>query len=98
MFGKTDYYSLGLSICHGDNQDLFREKIEGNKYLVDGVWRELKIRNETILVKSRSGLRKEVLTVMETHRGPIVHSLHGALGSFNLSQDTISLAWTGFND
>jgi acyl-homoserine lactone acylase PvdQ len=58
LYGKTPYLAAGFSISHGDNQDLFREKIEGNKYFFDGKWRNLKIRNETILVKTGSGLKK----------------------------------------
>jgi len=45
LIGQNGYYIMGVSICHSDNQDLFRENIIGDKYLLDGNWRDLKIRN-----------------------------------------------------
>ncbi len=54
---------MGVSICHSDNQDLYREKIEGDKYLLNGTWRDLKIRNEVIYVKTSEGLIKEEIQV-----------------------------------
>jgi len=58
IIGQNGYYVMGVSICHGDNQDLYREKIEGDKYLLDGTWRYLKIRNESLYVKTSEGLVK----------------------------------------
>lgn len=58
IIGQNGYYIMGASICHSDNQDLFREKVEGDKYLLDGTWRDLKIRNEVIYVKTPEGLIK----------------------------------------
>lgn len=44
FIGKTNYFASGMSISHGDNQDLFRETIQDGKYLVNGVWKDLKKR------------------------------------------------------
>jgi len=97
LFGKTSYFAAGYSISHGDSQDLFREKIEGDRYFVDGKWRDLVIRNETIIVKTPNGPRMDNYMVRETHRGPIIHYIFSSLGSYSLENDTISLSWTGFN-
>jgi penicillin amidase len=45
LYGKHSYLATGMSISHGDNQDLYRETVEGNKYLLNGEWRDLKVRN-----------------------------------------------------
>jgi penicillin G amidase len=45
FFGKSPYFAIAPTTSHGDNQDLFRETIEGDKYLLDGVWRDLRLRN-----------------------------------------------------
>jgi acyl-homoserine lactone acylase PvdQ len=63
IIGQNGYYVMGVSICHSDNQDLYREKIEGDKYLLNGTWRDLKIRNEVIYVKTSEGLIKEEIQV-----------------------------------
>lgn len=39
--GKTNYMSFSLTVLMGDTQDLYREKVKRNKYLVDGEWRPL---------------------------------------------------------
>lgn len=54
--GKTDYLAIGVTIVYNDCLDFYKEKIEGNRYLVDGVWRELKVRTESIKIKTSQGL------------------------------------------
>ena len=70
--------------------------MEGNKYFVDGEWRDLRVRNETILVKQGDKWIKYEHKVRLTHRGPIVKYMVNAFGSLELPEP-ISLAWTGFN-
>jgi acyl-homoserine lactone acylase PvdQ len=36
---------MALTTAHTDTQDFYREKVEGDKYLLNGKWRDLKIRN-----------------------------------------------------
>ena len=59
-----------------DVQDLFIEKIEGERYLFEGEWRALQIVREEIAVKGRPA--PEVLQVRITHHGPIVNEALGA--------------------
>lgn len=56
VFGKTGYMAMGVTTIYMDNQDLFRETVEGNKYLVNGKWVDLKIREEKIKVKREGGI------------------------------------------
>lgn len=55
--GQSNYFAMGCSIAHGDSQDLYREKVEGNKYLLNGDWKDLKIRKEVIKYKGNGGMK-----------------------------------------
>jgi acyl-homoserine lactone acylase PvdQ len=57
IVGKTDYLAMGITTIYMDNQDLYREKIEGDKYLVNNKWVNLKIREEKIKIKTSEGLQ-----------------------------------------
>ena len=62
------------------------------------MWRDLGKREEIIKVKTADGVKKIKHTVRLTHRGPILSYIVSGLGSFDLRSDTLSLAWSGFND
>jgi penicillin amidase len=59
-----------------DVQDLFIERIEGERYLFEEEWRPLEVVCEEIPVKGLS--ETEVLEVRSTHHGPIVNEALGA--------------------
>ncbi len=59
-----------------DVQDLFIERIEGDRYLFEGEWRALQIVHEEIAVKGRGA--PEQLEVRITQHGPIVNEALGA--------------------
>jgi penicillin G amidase len=59
-----------------DVQDLFVERVEGDRYLFEGEWRPLEIVREEISVKGRDA--PEVLDVRITHHGPLVNAALGA--------------------
>ncbi|MFI5027838.1 MAG: penicillin acylase family protein [Solirubrobacterales bacterium] len=59
-----------------DIEDLFIERIEGERYLFEGEWRELETVIEEIPVKGRES--PELLEVRSTHHGPIVNEALGA--------------------
>ena len=59
-----------------DVQDLFVERVEGDRYLFEDEWRPLEIVREEIAVKGRDA--PEVLDVRITHHGPIVNEALGA--------------------
>lgn len=97
IFGKTGYFAAAITTTYMDNQDLYRETIKDDKYLVNGRWVDLKIREETIKVKTDKGIQEQVFRVKNTHRGPLISYIIAGLGSYTIPDD-ISLAWTGFND
>ncbi len=59
-----------------DVQDLFVERVEGDRYLFEDEWLPLEIVREEIAVKGRDA--PEVLDVRLTHHGPIVNEALGA--------------------
>ncbi len=59
-----------------DVQDLFVERVEGERYLFEDEWRPLEVVREEIAVKGRA--EPEVLEVRVTHHGPIVNEALGA--------------------
>jgi penicillin G amidase len=59
-----------------DVQDLFVERIEGDRYLFEDEWRPLRTVREEIVVKGRE--EPVALDVRITHHGPIVNAALGA--------------------
>jgi penicillin G amidase len=59
-----------------DVQDLFIERIDGDRYLFEGEWLPLELVREEITVKGRNV--PEVLDVRITHHGPLVNEALGA--------------------
>jgi penicillin amidase len=59
-----------------DSEDLFVERIEGDRYLFEGEWRPLEVISEEIAVKGRNA--PEAHEVRVTHHGPIVNEALGA--------------------
>jgi penicillin amidase len=59
-----------------DVEDLFVERIDGDRYLFEDEWRPLQTFREEIAVKGRD--EPEVLNVRVTHHGPIVNEPLGA--------------------
>ncbi|HWW67137.1 MAG TPA: penicillin acylase family protein [Solirubrobacterales bacterium] len=59
-----------------DVQDLFVERVDGDRYLFEDEWRPLEVVREEIAVKGRA--EPEVLDVRITHHGPIVNEALGA--------------------
>jgi penicillin amidase len=59
-----------------DVQDLFIERVDGDRYLFEDEWLPLQTRQEEIAVKGRK--EPVVLDVRATHHGPIVNEALGA--------------------
>jgi penicillin amidase len=76
------YMGQGNDVCWtftnvmADIEDLFVERLDGDRYLFEDEWRPLEIEVEEIPVKGREA--PEVLTVKRTHHGPIVNEALGA--------------------
>jgi penicillin G amidase len=68
-----------------DVQDLFVERIEGDRYLFEDEWRPLQTVREEIVVKGRGPVELEVRS---THHGPIVNEALGADEG-----EPLALAW-----
>jgi penicillin amidase len=74
-----------------DVEDLFIERLEGDRYLFEGEWRELEVAVEEIPVKGRPD--PELLEVRSTHHGPIVNEGLGADES-----EPLALRWISLDD
>jgi penicillin G amidase len=91
------YMGQGNDVCWtvtnamADVQDLFIERIQGDRYLFEGEWRALDVRREEIAVKGRK--EPEVLDVRSTHHGPIVN---GPLGADEA--EPLALRWIGIDE
>ncbi len=75
LIGFTPNLAWGLTALGADQADLFLLKTDPNRpdqYLVDGEWRSMDVRTETIEVK---GGRPHTLTFRQTHFGPVVTSV-----------------------
>jgi penicillin amidase len=48
LIGRTRHVSWGITASLTDVSDLYREKIRGDYYYLDGEWRPLKIENHKI--------------------------------------------------
>jgi len=51
VFGRTGNIAWGITAADTDTSDLYKEKIEGDKYFVDGEWKPLKKEVHHIKVK-----------------------------------------------
>jgi penicillin amidase len=72
-----------------DVQDLFVERVEGDRYLFEDEWLPLEVVREEIAVKGRDAA--EVLDVRITHHGPLVNAALGADEAEPLALRWISL-------
>ena len=74
--GQNDDVCWSFTNAMADIQDLFIERIEGDRYLFEDRWLPLEVRQEEIVVKGRR--EPELLEVRSTHHGPIVNEALGA--------------------
>jgi len=74
--GQNDDVCWTFTNVMADVEDLFIERLDGDRYLFEEEWRPLEIVREEIEVKGREA--PEVLDVRITHHGPIVNQALGA--------------------
>jgi penicillin amidase len=74
--GQNDDVCWSFTNVMADVQDIFVERIEGDRYLFEDEWLPLEVVREEIRVKGREA--PEVLDVRITHHGPIVNEALGA--------------------
>jgi penicillin amidase len=75
LIGFTPNIAWGLTALGADQADLFVLKTDPNhpnQYLLDGQWRDMEVRTETIKVKDGE---PQTLTFRRTHFGPVVTSI-----------------------
>ena len=89
--GQGNDVAWTITNVMGDTQDLFIERVEGERYLFEGEWRELETVREEIVVKGRT--EPHVLEVRVTHHGPIVNEALGADGA-----EPLALAWLSLHE
>src|SRR5262249_39362855 len=74
--GQNDDVAWTFTNVLADVQDLFIERIEGDRYEFEGEWLPLEVVREEIQVKGRDA--PDLLEVRITHHGPIVNEALGA--------------------
>ncbi|HWH20604.1 MAG TPA: penicillin acylase family protein, partial [Solirubrobacterales bacterium] len=84
--GQTNDVAWTITNVMSDIQDLFIERVDGDRYLFEDEWRPLVTRTEEIVVKGRE--RPATLEIRETHHGPIVNEALGADEA-----EPLALAW-----
>lgn len=73
--GHTQFASIAMTTGGPDTADVYEETINPDnplEYQVDGKWRKMTERIETIRVRGKSGVDEKQAVVQMTHRGPIV--------------------------
>lgn len=86
--GQNDDVVWTFTNAMADVQDLFIERVDGDRYEFEGEWLPLHVDVEEIEVKGRD---PEVLEVRSTHHGPIVNDALGADKAEPLALRWISL-------
>lgn len=97
VIGKGDGISWVLTNVMNDDSDFYIEKLDSSKtkYFVDGQWQNLNIIKDTIKIKDG---KDQVITIKETHRGPIISDIHPYNTIYNKSNQKtppISMRWSG---
>ena len=97
VIGKGENISWVLTNVMNDDADFYVEKLDSSKtkYFIDGQWQNLKIIKDTIKVKDS---KNQVITIKETHRGPIISDIHPFEFIYNDEDKKIppiSMRWSG---
>ena len=69
VIGHTRDHAWGITMFVNDDIDLYRETLDGDRYLHGGEWLPLNVRTETIEVAGKAPVTFEV---RETHHGPLI--------------------------
>lgn len=75
VIGKNQNISWVLTNVMADDCDFYIEQFDSAKqnYLLNGNWRPLKIKTDTIAVKDSANVEFEIVN---THRGPVISNIH----------------------
>jgi penicillin amidase len=97
VIGKGENISWVLTNVMNDDADFYVEKLDSSKtkYFFDGQWQNLKIIKDTIKVKDS---KDQIITIKETHRGPIISNIHPFKFIYNkddIDIQPVSMRWSG---
>ncbi|RIH64035.1 penicillin acylase family protein [Mariniphaga sediminis] len=86
--GHNDSIAWGMTNVYVDDLDFYTETLnnDSTKYLLDGQWKDLLIREETIQTKEEEAIKE---TLKFTHRGPLVNRFK------NETETALSIRWLG---
>ncbi len=87
--GHNDSIAWGMTYVSVDDIDFYIETVhpeDTNRYLLDGEWRDMEVREETIKIR---GGKTTTRINRFTHRGPVISSFKG-IGDF-----VVSMRWSG---
>ena len=76
IIGHNDSIAWGFTNLYPDTEDLYLEKVDGNRYRYNGHWLPLQERRETFDVQGGSPV---TITVRSTRHGPIVSDVDDQL-------------------
>ena len=69
VIGHNQSIAWGFTNLYPDTEDLYLEKVDGDRYLYNGAWLPLQTRRETFNIRGESPV---TITVRTTRAGPIV--------------------------
>lgn len=95
VVGHNERIAWGVTNLGPDTMDLFIERVDGDRYEVDGRWVEFDVRTETIMVAGGEDVELEIRT---TRHGPVISGRYEPLdnleqGDGHSSDYEIALAW-----
>ncbi len=84
IIGHNARIAWGFTNLDPDVTDLYLERVRGNQYEVDGRWRDLAVRQETIAV---AGGKPVTLTIRTTDNGPLLSDASAELRTIGAKPD-----------
>jgi penicillin amidase len=93
VIGHNDRIAWGFTNLNPDVTDFYLERIDGNRYQVDGGWRDLDVRQETI---NAAGGKPVTVTIRATKHGPLLSDASKDMRA--VWKDTaVALRWTALD-
>jgi penicillin amidase len=89
IVGHNDSIAWGMTNTYVDNLDYYEEKINPDnpdQYLLNGVWKNFEVFNDTIISK---GGAKNIVSYRTNHRGPVVSGFKG------IKDKILTIRWVG---
>ncbi|MCF8261331.1 MAG: penicillin acylase family protein [Melioribacteraceae bacterium] len=98
VIGVNENIAWAMTNVMADDADFYLEKLdeERKNYFVDGIWKSIDVRFDTITVKDSTD---SILKIEQTHRGPIISGIHPYDVLYNTQDSTasISMRWSALD-